>query len=594
MNLRTTLALLLVVLALAGLAYWQSSRETAATAELDYPLFEGVDPARIRAVRIEQTHFDAHVRLERGADGHWRMTDPESVRANDAMIEHLLSSALTRRATPVPPGEADPAKLGFEPPTAIVDVEEDVGGTTRRSRLELGALDADGKRVNVRVNGRLLRTWRDLDTTLARRAEDWRSPRVIDLDPREIVEIHRTGEVLGVDGRMNDVRLDALAENGAWRATGPVAGQLDPLSMALVTNGVAGLEVKGYADEGSRVLADWGLDPPEARLTLVTASGKTVALRMGRRERRPPGEWMATIEGEPQVFAIDPGSVDVALMSLENLLDHRLWRATQESIELLEIATPARTLEIARDRRGWTVRQKRAGEEEFGPRLAAERAKVEDLLARLDRVELLGFDRALTLPDADVAGTLHVHALGERQGGSISKPVEHDGAQVVLFRRDGDDAIARADRSVGRALDVAFEDLLSLLVHELVEIEQRTLAITDGRTTREFTRGGRGLWTPKGSVEEARELREVLDPLLFLRAERHLGAGERAELLDSITVTFLDVNDVAHVAVIGRAAPGTSGSSPGLDGKTLLQVEGRLSIARDQDLLARLAKVLAS
>ncbi|MBK7876586.1 MAG: DUF4340 domain-containing protein [Planctomycetes bacterium] len=588
MSLRTTLVLLGLVLALGLAVAWQLRREDAGRAEVDAPLFVGVDPGRLVALRIENLGRDDFLRLERGADRRWSITDPELLPAEDAIVEHLLGAALGRRATPVPASEADPVKLGFEPPRAVLELEEDVGGTRRRTRLELGGIDPDQKRVNVRVDGRFLRTWRDLETALTRPREEFRSLRVTELAIEDVIEAHRTGMVQRADGVALDTRLDALADGGVWRLTAPVEGVLDPLGLSLWATAFARLKGQAFLDVGGkRPLAEFGLDPPEATLRAGTVHGSEVVLLIGRPGHRVGETWSGKIAGSPQVFALENADLEVLLAPTFDLLDHRLWRVARETIEKVELESAGRVLELAREKKRWTVREKRAGAADFGPVLTAEKARVEDLLAELDALEFDGFDPALALEAMDVVGSLRIHAGGVVQGGVISVPeTDASGKRTVRFRRDGDRVIARAKAVLHDAAARTIEELSSLLVAEEVEVEQRALVVADGVRTQRFVRGAKGQWVREGADVEAKELAPLLDVLLFLRAERHLAAGERVELVDSVTFTFVDVNDNATTVVVGRAAGGP------LDGRSILQVEGRLSLARERDLNARLRALL--
>ncbi|MBI5363109.1 MAG: DUF4340 domain-containing protein [Planctomycetes bacterium] len=588
MNPRTTLALLACVLVLGGLVYWQTRREERAQAALDFPLFEGVVAERVVALRIEHAALDDHLRIERDAQRRWRITDPEALPAESAFVDHLLNAALTHRATPVPDAEADAVKLLLEPPRFVLEIEESIDGAPRRSRLEVGAVDPDQQRVNVRIGGRILRTWRDLETALARPREEYRSHRIVEVDPNAIVEVHRRGVFTGFDGKERDSALDALAEDGVWRATAPLEGVLDPLGMSIVTGGIARLTGLAYLDLGNRPLAEFGLDPPEATVRVATTAGGDLVLRLGRRGHQVGETWACALEGRPHVFALESANIEILLAPAEALLDHKLWRVTRTAIETVELTGGGRVLELVREPKRWAVRQKLAGEDAFGPLVTAERARVEDLLAQLEGLELLGFEPGLALQDDAVAGALRVTAQGARQGGVLSAPEPGaTGARTVRFRRDGDRAVARADALLFDAATRPIEEFQSLMVQELVEVEQRGLALSDGVKTRRWVRGAKGQWVREGASSEARELHAVLDPLLFLRAERHLSAKERVELVESIAVTFLDVNDTPHVVVVAKPAGGA------LPGETLLQCEGRLSLAREKDLHARLEQLLA-
>lgn len=588
---RVTLVVLLIVVAGLGALAWRMSAKNALPPDTaDVALFPGIDPASVRALRIENTTSDQHIRIERDANGSWRMTDPTEVPAEASIVDYLLTNALSRSGTPVPSTEADPARVGLDPPRLVLEIEHaSAGGAPVRARVEFGALDPDGQRVHVRVGGRILRTWRDLDTTLDRPMQDFRAKRLFDVDGRTIVEIHRSGTVTGTDGRPIDMALDALAENGEWIATGPVKARLDPLGVSLVCGALAQLEVLDYADFGSSNLADWGLDPAEVTLDLATPSGPLPTMRLGRRGHSPLENWNLALEGSAWVYTIDPSSARLLISPLDDLFDHRLVRVAREEVDALELRAGERTLEIARRKKQWFLRE-RQGAGEWGPEAPADRTKVEDLLGVLDRHELARMDRTLKLEAADVRGAIHVRVGADestRQGGELGEPYDlPQGARAVRFRRDGDEVVAEASDELWRIATTPFEALQSLRVQELVEVEQAGLQLDDLTTQRRFVRGGKGLWQYQGFAAEAKELRDVLDPLLFLTASRHLKPADVPQLERSIKVTFVDVNEQPHEFVVALAKGGE------LDGQVILQKDGRLSVAKDQTLHEKLAALM--
>ena len=319
MNSKTLLVLLSAVLLLGVAAWWTRSRQATDARESEIALFEGVERGRIRAFEIENVAHGERVRFERGADGVWVVTDPVRANADIALVDQVLGPALERRGTPVPLADSDPAKLGLEPPRSVLTLEELVDGTVRTQRAEFGEPDLDGDRVVVRVRGRLVRTWRDLATTLARNAEDFRSHQLLALDPRQILELERTGTFTLPDGRAIDANFAAFADGGAWRATTPVHAQLDPLGMSIWITALSRLGIASYVDFGTTPLANFGLDPPEVTLSIGTAAATLPLLRFGRVNHDRNADWLCSVAGDPHVYAIDPGAVGLLTAGVEDL-----------------------------------------------------------------------------------------------------------------------------------------------------------------------------------------------------------------------------------------------------------------------------------
>lgn len=592
MNSKTLLVLLSAVLLLGVAAWWTRSRQATDARESEIALFEGVERGRIRAFEIENVARGERVRFERGADGVWVVTDPVRANADTALVDQVLGPALERRGTPVPLADSDPAKLGLEPPRSVLTLEELVDGTVRTQRAEFGEPDLDGDRVVVRVRGRLVRTWRDLATTLARNAEDFRSHQLLALDPRQILELERTGTFTLPDGRAIDANFAAFADGGAWRATTPVHAQLDPLGMSIWITALSRLGIASYVDFGTTPLANFGLDPPEVTLSIGTAAATLPLLRFGRVNHDRNADWLCSVAGDPHVYAIDPGAVGLLTAGVEDLVDHRFLRLTRTSIDGFRLDSPRGALEAALQRKIWRVRAQPRGASDWGAWKDAEPAHVADVLDQLDAFEFARFDPAARLEAADAVAGIHVRAGGVEQGGILGAPFTGErGGRAVHFKRDGDALVAIADEKLSELANLELDQLTSLRVVEVVEVNLRALTIGDDvrkETTRHYLHTDKGVWVSEGLETEARELHGILDRLLFPRAERHLTAAERVELTGVIGVAFAERDGGTKGFRVGKIAAGP------LAGRcAFLDDELRQSLAPDTTLYDALDALLA-
>ena len=593
MHKRLLIALALFVTALAAFAWWQWRSDVSSLSEADVPLFEGFDKETVTAIRVENVERSTNLKLERRSDGHWWLVDPFEAPADDSSASYLLGIALDRRGTPVPAGDADPRKLGLEPPRVVLELQAGRANGpsgTRRQSIEIGAVDLDGKRIDVRARGRLLRTLRDLDTLLAKPVDDFRSRRVMTLDPREVIEVHRRGSLVQEGATTpTDLALDAVSDGGEWRVTAPVSAALDPLSMSVWIQGATGLELEKYADQGTRLLADFGLDPPEISIELTTHTDEHKTLRLGRPGHSPGMRWCGTVDGQRYVWIVDMRPVYLLGSPLESLIDRRLTRFPRASIDGLRLRAGPREVELKREGRDWSVASRVAGSTEFDPPEPADRKKVDEILARIERAEFGGFLLGEQLADAEVQGALHVLVGRDEQGGRIG--AAHDateGAHALRFQRTGDSVVALVDPGL---LDVARTPIESLWTLELAtfnELDLQSLVLSGASGERTFVRGSKGLWTPKGIDLEARELREVLDPLFFLRASERLPRGTYPPLRDPVTVELTTSLQTKTRFTIGNADDALG--KP----RAEIELEGRRSVLKDQALHKRLLAILAA
>jgi len=589
---RKTLLVLLLVVAGLGFAVWRESRREAGAKQAEeIALFEGVDPSRVLRLRIENLERDQHIAFEPDGRGRWQMVEPLRIEADQELVQHLLRILVDRRATPELETGSTPADLHLAPPRAILEVEVEPRGQANRMRVDLGAIDIDGAHVHVRSNGRLLRTWRDIDTMLDRPLDEWMSHAILALPPDEVVEIHRRGRIASgaADAALPEPDFDALLEDGTWRATTPVTGLLSPETMHLYVQGIAGLRAASFADFGRALLADLGLDPPEITVTLSTVSARTAVVRFGRSRRAAGEPWHCSVDGKPYVWIVEAPLVEFFDASVEILLDPSLSRLPVDEVEALTLAFEGRELRLWREKTEarpwvlWKVSERAGPETAYSPGLLADKSRVEDLLARVSHAQIVRFLPGTSLSPGESRGTIALQAGEERAGGQIGGDVQGEGrVRAVRYQRSGDSLAGLLDAEVLGLLRTPMAELLSLLVVDLQEIEQAGLEISGGGVAKRFVRSTKGLWTPPDLAVEARELRDVLDSLLILRATEHRGDGALPALDDPIRVEFTSVRGTKTAYTVGLARDAAE------PGRVEVERDGRRSVLKDQGLHRRL------
>lgn len=590
---RSTLVwLALVVLLLGGIVWWQNRRESSHAQEQDVPLFEGLDSASVSAVRIEVVERDVQLRAVRDSNDRWQLVDPVEVPAATELFDYLVKTALARRGTLVPDSEGDAQSLGFEPPRAILELESTSAGSTSKQRIEIGALDLDGQRIYVRARGQILRTTRDLDTTLARPLDDFKSRLALELDTRHVIEVHRTGRAtLSAGAVARELAFDALAEDGRWRATSPVQAALDPVALNLWVQGSTRLEIKRFIQDGAAAPADYGLDPPEFSVELVTAQDPRAKLHFGRPGHTPGARWFARLADRASVWEVDENAVHLLAAPIEDLLDHRLVRRRAEAIDKVTLRTNERELVLARTGKLWQVSEKRGPSDRFTDARPAEPARVADLLGRLEAFEFAGFMFDEPFTPAPGGELISIESGTEAQGGTIGARVTSaSGTAAHQFQRPGESVVALVDPSLIEIVHTPLEELLSLHLLDVVELEQAALRISGLGSERRYVRGPKGVWSAPDLALRAGELDQVLDPLLFPRAEDHPPADAQTPLVDPITIEFTSKAGALTTYTLGLAA-GTDGEAAQV---VEIDVGGRRAVLanKDRGLHAKLSALL--
>lgn len=573
-----------LVALLAGAVVWQVGREERGDWDATEALFPGLDANRVRRIRFENAERHFSVELERDAAGRWTMVEPIEYPADPSLPTYLLQAAEQNQLDPVASEERNAAALGLDPPRATIEFVEDAGGEERVHTVELGTLDADLQRVGARADGRLGRTRRNLMTTLDRSFLDFRDARILpDLEPRNVIEVHRSGLFTYSGGERADLSLDALYDSGLWRMTTPWNARLDPGGMGYLIANALDLRAEGFVDE-ERSLASMGLDAPWVRLEFVALSGRIDVLEIGFSE---DGGWHARREGAPWFWRIREQAVLLFSAQPGVWIDLRLVRAARPDLVGLRLLRDGRELLFERDKERWTVRERAIGEDGGSVRAADPRA-VADLLGA---IEVAGYGRVAFDVDVATIGDGHGFDLllaHEVQGVRFGEPTALDGG--------GDRAVpaVRTGETIAGWLDPAFVDELAVeladvlgksLLEGVEEFRTQRLVVEGAGRKRTFEREGTGTWFEEGREIPTRELEGVLDPIFFLRAERHLPdpPGADGALGEPITVT------IEHERGRARFTIGTSARVPeGFE----IEADGGRSVPAVPDLHEKLAQLV--
>jgi hypothetical protein len=569
---------------LAGVVLWQREREQELDLGLtDVALFEGLRSDDVRAFFVDHLERGMQLKLERDARGIWYITDPILFPADTAVVSMLLETVTTTRALLVPRVERDARRLGLDPPRARFTVEEERGGVRRRHSLLLGHIDLDGKLVNVLKDGRYLRILRNLDSTLKRGVNEFRSPRVLQIGVQSVHALNRWGslqEDLTLPPR--DLRLNAVRDGEAWRSLLPFDAALDPLDFSVLLYGACGLRVERFVEEESPALGDYGLDAPLFWIELLLGDDVREELYFGQRGR----DWYVRREGLPHVFGIAAEDMARLWMPFEELVESRLLRVLRAEVQSLELESPARELRLLRQRGGWSVALRARGESDFGPAFPAEPGRVASLLGELEDLELLGPRPGEPFPEEAPPRAIRVVAAGQRHGGRIGPEVEGpDGSPACWFQRDGDEILSLAPRRLLELCDTGIEELRALDLALTAEIQVLGLELSREGAKRRFQRNERGRWSEEGSEEEFRPLLDLLDSLLFLRASAHEAELRAEDLEQPVQVRFdLRPPDEPVVFRVGRVPRAGEGA--------FAERLGAVARLKQADLHARLWELL--
>ena len=555
----TTLLLLLIVGALGFFVYRQAQHEAQHPPETLEALFKGVEPSRISAIRFENLERTIHARFERDERGAWFLTDPIAYPAAPEVVEQVLQIVAGNLAAPVPPALADRASAGLAPVRGFLEVEETMPeGPVRRTRVELGAVDLDGQRVFVARDGRVLRTPRNFETVLERSVPDLRSRRLFRVDPNAVVELERLGQIY-LEGSAPSADWSAVAEGEGWRMYRPLRARLDGHGMQLYTALLGSMRTARFVtDLPDADLEPYGLAPAWFSIRLRDRRGAESIVEFGQDAAR---NTFARHPGLPHVYEIGDQNWNLLVEGVDNLgdlMEHWFHRLRRDALAEVTLERDGRVTRLTRSPDGqWSVSERPAGETEFRLPVPAEHAAVEDVLTRLENDAKLTylFDRRIedNFPTGAPRDAIWLTPYGDRrQGGFIGDLIEaRDGTQLLAFAREDENVLAGLDPALGELLDLDAAHFFRRVVWDVTEAFLRELTVEHAGRTKRYVRGDSFTWRPSDAVVPARELRQMLDSILFLKADGEVPPTERSELSDVVRLELVDADGKRLMAELG-------------------------------------------
>ncbi len=284
MNPRTTVWLVAIALGLFGYIYFVElhSPDSAADARGPGRLLPEFDPSSVTSVEVTRTNETIRAEV---INDQWHLTHPPYP-AQAAVIEAFLQgfAQLTRHQEISAKDVADAgglAPFGLETPSALVRIS----AGTNHIQLRVGAKTLVGDRVYVQVAGS-----KGVATTDAAMLEHLPADSAVWRNPLLIHEGNLAFDGLSITTGSRPLRLERDRATQLWRLVQPMPvrradfGRVEYLIQQLFRARVT----QFVSDNPKDDLEPFGLQPPEAELTLWSGTNAVGQLQFGRTSPKHP------------------------------------------------------------------------------------------------------------------------------------------------------------------------------------------------------------------------------------------------------------------------------------------------------------------
>jgi hypothetical protein len=371
MNLKTTLALVVLAACAAGLVFthgqlpqrfdpWRD-RYAVATEDLgSRKALATLTPASLK--RIDIRRGKELTTLHRAADGAWVM--PGNWPTRPAEVQHLvdLLTNLRSRFDPYPMADDEErAEYGLDRPAVTVTVHT-TGG---KHVLAFAEKDVEGDStrfdrptfVRVDDNDEALRLGPGIVAALDRPADYYLQRRLF---PSERVQRGEPGALATGGGRVERLAATRLTvdepgkgrftikkKKDGWELTEPYRDALDPQTRDRLLEAVADVWAERFLDDRQAKDTDaLGLKKPDRTITVTRNDGGQIVLEIGKPalEAGLKQRNYARLAGFQRAFEIGADRLRDVFVSLDALRDSQLARFTASDAREVQITTPRGTV----------------------------------------------------------------------------------------------------------------------------------------------------------------------------------------------------------------------------------------------------------
>ncbi len=426
-GLRSTLALLAVLLGLGGYIYFQGATPSDEGTKSE-KVFPGLEAAKIEELKVKSQSGD--VTTLKKTDGVWAIVQPITAPASDvdaSSVANVLADMDVVRVVDEAP--ADLKEYGLDTPLMEIDFKADGGKMT--GRILVGPKTATAGNLYARRDDqkRVVLIGQFHEAGLNKSTFDLRNKQIAKFDRAKV-----DGITLSVAGTLGDL----IKAGDDWRLVKPFASRADNSAVDGLLANLGAAEMKSVASAAPTPddLKKFGLDKPAVTIALRSGT-ETLSFLVGSKADDTAVYVKQSLN--PDVYTIATTSADDFKKAVEDYRRKELFDLRAFSATHVEFTRAGQTVVLER------VKAKEEGKPDTWQRVSPnpgepDRSKVENLLAGIADIRATSFV-------ASTAGTgLNTPALTVVATFDDGKKQER-----VLLGRSGSNAFASRPDDPGAA-----------------------------------------------------------------------------------------------------------------------------------------------
>ena len=339
-SLVTTLGVLAAAAAIGGAAVWvtRDAEKKTEQKEKSAKLFDGLDKAKVRQVRLVRDGKVVAVVTRGDASAAWKIAEPVAADADASTVDALVSGVADFKQKSEL-GEADAKQYGLEQPVIFVLVKTEDG---KDQALEIGETNPFDSSMYVRKAGE----------KTVRIAEGWaKAPfekQLVDLRDKRVLHLDETAEVRRIEVAGTAPAYTLEKDGAAWKMSAPQKEKADTATADRVATALKSLRATSIAADSAdgAALKQYGLSPAKITVQVTVAAGKDGYRKTLLLGEPAPQKGSVAVKAyakrddAPTVFEVDPQILKDLQKNLVDLQDKTLVQANRGDVRKIVLEQP--------------------------------------------------------------------------------------------------------------------------------------------------------------------------------------------------------------------------------------------------------------
>ncbi|HEY4715557.1 MAG TPA: DUF4340 domain-containing protein [bacterium] len=301
------------------------------------------DESAVRSITISGA--GGEILLTKVGVDRWLISKPLNTGADEQTVKSLITSIMElERKREIPEKLQGKSLYGFDKPQGEITVETE----TATFSLIVGNINpvSDALYIKKPDEDKIILSLRGVDSYLSKSVNDFRDKRVLRFKSDEV-------ETISISGGRQHILVQKKQDG--WWIVDPVNVMASNEEINRLFSALDGLRTDSFVDDKPRNLNVYGLNKPQASLTLLLKNKGILVFSIGKLNDKKTGIY-AMRSGDSSVYLVRKSILEDIVKDLNDLRERRLFSIKPDDVKKIELDRFGEKVLFEKDNNGeWSV-----------------------------------------------------------------------------------------------------------------------------------------------------------------------------------------------------------------------------------------------